>query len=117
MAGSQRPAWSRTERSRPTSRRSGPGPPRRFHRDHGPSRRPGPLSFLVRRLGERWLLGSTMQLLRMVVFGVPTFAWLVHVLLIVPALSERSGCDRFGLAVDFFCLSTLAMLVCLGPSV
>lgn len=58
-----------------------------------------------------------MRVVRSIVFGVPTVAWLIHILIIAPAAAFQGGCSGFGLEVNFFCLSTLSMLVCLGTSI
>ena len=58
-----------------------------------------------------------MRIVQSIVFGVPTFAGLIHILIIAPAAADRGGCSGFGLEVNFFCLSTLSMLGCLGPSI
>ena len=57
------------------------------------------------------------RVVRSIVFGVPIGGWLIHVLIIIPAIASRSGCSAYGLEIDFFCLSSLSMLACLGPSV
>ena len=58
-----------------------------------------------------------MRVVRSIVFGVPTVAWLIHILIIAPAAADQGGCSGFGLEVNFFCLSALSMLGCLGPTI
>jgi hypothetical protein len=53
---------------------------------------------------------------RMVTWAVPIMLWLIHVLVIVPMLNARSGDAKFLLAMHFFQVSGLLMIVCFGLS-
>jgi hypothetical protein len=52
-----------------------------------------------------------MRKLRRMVFFMPIFAWLIHLLVIVPMLGEQDGGLGFGLAITFFFYATIAMLI------
>ena len=54
-----------------------------------------------------------MEILRYITLGVPITAWLIHIFIIVPLLSMRTGDDKFILAVNFFMIAGLAMIICL----
>jgi hypothetical protein len=53
---------------------------------------------------------------RAVVWAVPLVLWLIHVLVIVPLLNARSGDVQFLLAMHFFQVSGMLMILCFGLS-
>jgi hypothetical protein len=53
---------------------------------------------------------------RAVVWAVPLVLWLIHVLVIVPLLNARSGDAQFLLAMHFFQVSGMLMILCFGLS-
>jgi hypothetical protein len=53
---------------------------------------------------------------RVISWAVPIMLWLIHVFVIVPLLNARSGDAQFLLAVHFFQVSGMLMIVCFGLS-
>jgi hypothetical protein len=53
---------------------------------------------------------------RVVVWTVPIVLWLIHVFAIVPLLNARSGDAQFLLAMHFFQVSGMLMILCFGVS-
>lgn len=58
-----------------------------------------------------------MPILRTYVFGVPIGSWVLLALVIYPSASDRGGCAGWGLVISFYCVASLAMVTCLGPSI
>ena len=52
---------------------------------------------------------------RVVSWAVPIILWLVHVFVIVPLLNARSGDAQFLMAMHFFQVSGMLMIVALSP--
>lgn len=53
---------------------------------------------------------------RVTTWSVPIMLWLVHAFVIVPLLNARSGDAQFLMALHFFQVSGLLMIVCFGLS-
>lgn len=53
---------------------------------------------------------------RVITWAVPIMLWLVHVFVIVPLLNARSGDAQFLMAMRFFQVSGLLMIICFGLS-
>ncbi len=53
---------------------------------------------------------------RVVSWAVPIVLWLIHLFVIVPLLSARSGDAQFLLAMHFFQVSGMLMIFCFGLS-
>jgi hypothetical protein len=53
---------------------------------------------------------------RVITWAVPIGLWLIHVFVIVPLLNTRSGDAQFLMALHFFQLSGLLMIICFGLS-
>jgi hypothetical protein len=56
--------------------------------------------------------GVLISTARLVTWAVPIVLWIIHVFVILPALSSKSGDDQFLTAMQFFMVSTLLMLGC-----
>jgi hypothetical protein len=53
---------------------------------------------------------------RIVSWAVPIILWLVHVFVMVPLLNARSGDAQFLMAMHFFQVSGMLMILCFGLS-
>jgi hypothetical protein len=53
---------------------------------------------------------------RVITWAVPIMLWLIHMFVIVPLLNARSGDAQFLMALQFFQVSGLLMIICFGLS-
>jgi hypothetical protein len=53
---------------------------------------------------------------RVITWAVPIMLWLIHMFVIVPLLKARSGDAQFLMALHFFQVSGMLMIICFGLS-
>jgi hypothetical protein len=57
------------------------------------------------------------KILRFAVLAVPIAIWLIHIVIILPIISAKSGDDTFITAASFFSIAAALMIVCLLISI